>query len=139
MKQIIAVLITSLSLLACGNKTSARKSSSGSDLGFKADLVWIEGPVVEAYSSAKLTFWLTDGSKPSSVSDIVFEPMMPTHGHGTFTDDQEIIATPGESNVFTIKNIYFVMKGSGADHWLIDITATVDGKRSKIQVPADVP
>lgn len=139
MKNLLAIVIAGVFLVACGDKTSGRNATTGTSTPFKADLVWLEGPFVEAYSTAKLTFWRNDGQKPETVTDVVFEPMMPTHGHGTFMDDQEIVSTAGAPHVFTIKNVYFVMKGSGADHWLIDITATVDGKRAKVQVPADVP
>lgn len=139
MTRLLAV-VTAVSLLAaCGDKNASPAAAPTVPDGFTVDLQWLEGPFVEAYSSALLRFARPDGSLPQSVTDVAFEPMMPTHGHGTFMDDQKITPTEGQPHVFTVTGIYFIMSGSGADHWQIDVTATVDGKRNKVQVPADVP
>lgn len=140
MKPLLAAIATASLLAGCGgNKKASPTAAPATPDGFTVDLQWLEGPFVEAHSSAQLRFARPDGSQPQSVTDVAFEPMMPTHGHGTFMDDQKIAPTEGQPHIFTVTGIYFIMGGSGADHWLIDVTATVDGKRSKVQVPADVP
>ena len=134
-----SLLLVLLATLACGSRGDTRQVAATGAEGFKADLVWLEGPKVEDYSSARLTITRTDGTIPASVSEVVFEPMMPTHGHGSFMDDQQIIRTDDAPNVFVIRGIYFTMRGTGADRWVIALAATVDGKRSTLQLPVDVP
>jgi hypothetical protein len=139
MTRLLAAFAAVSLLAACGDKKASPAAAPATPDGFTVDLQWLEGPFVEAYSSARLSFARPDGSLPQSVTDVAFEPMMPTHGHGTFMDDQKIAPTEGQPHVFSVTGIYFIMSGSGADNWLIDVTATVDGKRGKVQVAADVP
>lgn len=132
-------------LIHCGTEKKDEKKVNptveGSALSdqYTARIEWLTGPKVEDYSSAKLTFVSNLGSIPNKVEKIEFEPMMPTHGHGTFMDDQKITPVAGSSYEFVIEGIYFIMKGQGADHWVINISAQIDGQPFKTELSVDVP
>lgn len=139
MMRLLTALAAIFLTAACGDRSRSSSDAPTTSDGFKVDLQWLEGPFVEAYSSARLSFAHLDGRLPQSVTEVTFEPMMPTHGHGTFMDDQKVVQTEGVTHEFTVTGIYFIMKGTSPDHWLIDVSATVDGKAGKVQVPTEVP
>lgn len=134
-----ALVLFALPGVGCGQSEKSRNTTMDNQATFNANLEWLEGPRVEDYSTARLTITDSNGAVPVTVTDVSFEPMMPTHGHGSFMDDQQIIPTEGMPHVFTVKGIYFTMKGTGPDHWVINIAATVDGLRRMVQIPVDVP
>lgn len=102
---------------------------------FFAKLEWLGGPKADDYSKAKLVFSTSEKTKPNSVSTIVFDPQMPSMGHGTATDDQVISAEESSSNSFVVDGIYFIMGG----RWEVRVTATVDGVTDLVAFVVDVP
>lgn len=102
---------------------------------FIAKLDWIKGPVAQADSHATLTFVTSSGLAPSTVTDVVFNPQMPSMGHGTAMDDQVIRVDATKPYIFDVNGIYFIMGGS----WVVHVTATVDGQRDVADFSAVVP
>jgi hypothetical protein len=85
--------------------------------------------------SAKLTFLASNGLPAQSVSNIKFNPWMPSMGHGTSTADQRITAVTGTTNEFLVTGIFFSMGGD----WEIQVTATVDGTTDQAAIAVSVP
>jgi hypothetical protein len=102
---------------------------------FVAKLEWITGPKAKDYVKAKMTFALADRSAPKTLKDIVFDPQMPSMGHGTSTIDQKIEIDATTPYVAIVEGIYFIMGGP----WEIRVTATVDDATDMVAIPVDVP
>ena len=102
---------------------------------FVVKLDWLSGPKSEDFVKARLTFATTQRAVPSTVSDVVFNPQMPSMGHGTSMDDQTIAADESSTNVFIVDGIWFIMGGP----WEILVTAKVDGISDTAAIPVDVP
>ena len=102
---------------------------------FVAKLEWLTGPKAEDYVKARLTFALADRSAPKALKDIVFDPQMPSMGHGTSTIDQKIEIDATTPYVAVVEGIYFIMGGP----WEIRVTATVDDATDMVAIPVDVP
>lgn len=97
-------------------------------------LEWQSELKAEEYLNAKLTF--ADGSRlqPQTVTDVAFEPWMPSMGHGTAMDDQTVSGDSESANVFLVKDAYLIMGGE----WEIKVTATVNGVKDVARVEARV-
>lgn len=102
---------------------------------FIAKLDWASNPKAEDYLKVFITFSTANRMAPSSVSDVIFEPQMPSMGHGTATDDQIVTADASLAYVYRVDGIYFIMGGP----WEIRLTATVDGSIDTAVIPVDVP
>lgn len=102
---------------------------------FVTKLEWLTGPKAEDYVKARLTFALADRSAPKMLKDIIFDPQMPSMGHGTSTLDQKIDIDSASPYVAVVDGIYFIMGG----RWEIRITATVDSTTDIVTIPVDVP
>lgn len=66
----------------------------------------------------------TDGSVPTSISDMTFRADMPQHGHGTGNILPTIAVKDAETGTLDFANLLFTMTGD----WRIRVTATVDGE-----------
>lgn len=101
---------------------------------FVAKLEWTSDVVAESFVNAKLTFASRDRKVPQAVTDIVFDPQMPSMGHGTSTEDQKIVEDVVHY-AFKVSDIYFIMGGK----WEIRVTAKVDNTIDTVTFPVNIP
>jgi|GEM_PF-588330 len=103
---------------------------------FVVKLDWPDGAKAEQYIKARLAFATADRFRPETVTDIVFDPQMPSMGHGTATEDQ-VISAVGDGRPaweFQVDGVYFIMDGP----WEINVTAVVNGLMDTAAIPVDV-
>ncbi len=101
---------------------------------FVVKLTWPEGAKAEQYIKARLAFATAARFRPETVSGIVFDPQMPSMGHGTATEDQ-VVSAVGESVWdFQVDGVYFIMGGP----WEINVTAVVNGQLDTAAIPVEV-
>ncbi|MEN9835446.1 MAG: YtkA-like [Pseudomonadota bacterium] len=138
-KSLILIAFLGIQSVHCGNQsnnTTASTSNGSSTLRhYTAKLDWQSALAARTPVTAKLTFVGAAGAPAQSVSDIKFNPWMPSMGHGTSTADQRITALPGSSNEFLVTGIFFSMGGD----WEIQLTATVDGVSDSAAIAVSVP
>jgi hypothetical protein len=101
---------------------------------FAVKIEWPAGAKAEEYIKARLTFATGARLKPASVTGIVFDPQMPSMGHGTVTDDQVLTSVGDSGYEFQVAGVYFIMGGP----WEIDVTAIVNGQMDTAAVPVEV-
>lgn len=101
---------------------------------FATTWAWDTPTKAETPVSATLTFLTPTGNTLQSVTDVEVSPWMPSMGHGTYTDDQEITPLPGRPGAFRVSGLYFIMGGP----WEIRITATVNGIQDRLAIKATV-
>lgn len=99
---------------------------------FVVVLAWQSELLAEEYLNAKLTFADSLRLLPLTVTDVAFEPWMPSMGHGTTMDDQRVSEDAEAANVFLVKDAYLIMGGE----WEIRVTATVNGVRDVALIKA---
>jgi hypothetical protein len=102
---------------------------------FSAQIEWLVGPVANEFSTARVNFNLSDGAVIRSIDAVVFDPQMPSMGHGTETEYQKIEPVAGEPGSIIVEGIYFIMGGP----WEILLTASVNGQMDRVRLPVDVP
>jgi YtkA-like len=95
---------------------------------------WDTAVKAETFVNAEVTFITPEGKAPDSVVDIEIDPWMPSMGHGTATDDQQISPVIGSPGKFKIKGIYFIMGGP----WEIRLKATVNGSADRAALKVGV-
>lgn len=138
-KGLILLAFMGLTAAHCGdqgNNVTATNGNGSSALNhYTAKLDWQSPLAARTPVSAKLTFLASNGLPAQSVSNIKFNPWMPSMGHGTSTADQRITAVSGTSNEFLVTGIFFSMGGD----WEIQLTATVDGTIDQAAIAVSVP
>ena len=102
---------------------------------FIAHLKWTSEIKAEDFVSVQLTFAKLNRTAPNSVKDLVFDPQMPSMGHGTSVLDQVFKPEDGKHYVINGEGIYFIMGGP----WEIIVTAIVDGVKDTVTFPVQVP
>ena len=101
---------------------------------FVVKLEWPGGAKAEQYIQARLAFATASRVRPDSVTGIVFDPQMPSMGHGTATEDQVITAVGDSVWDFKVDGVYFIMDGP----WEINVTAVVNGQLDTAAIPVEV-
>ena len=126
-------------LLHCGKPPSVSPHAPLLESGvesvgkiFRATISWVAHPKARQYATARVQITLPIASV-TSLDAIIFDPQMPTHGHGTFVDDQKVTVDP--PNTIQVENVFFAMGGP----WVVHVTATVNGKTDTVLLPVDVP
>lgn len=134
----LSILVVVFALVSCGKSKDkaefAPYSAQSANELFSVELGWLVGPTAKEYNTAALLFKNTNHANANTVTNIVFDPQMPSMNHGTHTDDQEIVQNPDTTDAFTVNGVYFIMGGP----WVVNITATVDGVRDTASIPVDV-
>jgi hypothetical protein len=102
---------------------------------FMAHLKWTTEIKAENLVSAQLTFAKLNRTAPESVKELVFDPQMPSMGHGTSVADQVLTPEVGKNYIVNVEGIYFIMGGP----WEIIVTADVDGVKDTVTFPVQVP
>lgn len=102
---------------------------------FVAKLDWLSNLKAETFVHAQISFATKNRQKPRSVKNIIFDPQMPSMGHGTSTEDQRMTQDNELTYVFKVDDIYFIMGGQ----WEIRVTATVDDVDDMATFPVEVP
>ena len=135
----VSLVLVALALVQCGKPRSSKPegvvfdpSIESTNKVFKVSAQWLSPPAAQKNISVRLTVTAV-GIEASSIESVTFDPQMPSHGHGTFVDDQ--VVTIESPQKVKVDGVYFIMGGP----WVIHFTAAVNGKTDTALIPVDVP